>query len=86
MTSKERNQALRDEAIARGGVISTAVNDRIFSVSDLAEYLGVSREFILSHTRGANAIPSFKVAANRLIRFRESEVLSWMESRRIRPE
>jgi excisionase family DNA binding protein len=49
----------------------------------LAKRLGVKRNEIYDWVRAPNPIPAYRVGKNAL-RFRWSEVMSWLEERRVR--
>ena len=56
----------------------------LWSVKDLAEYLGVPEKTIYSHT-GAGAtdpFPAYRVGKH--LRFKPSEIAEWLESHRVR--
>jgi excisionase family DNA binding protein len=55
------------------------VNDRLLTTRQVAEWLGFSPETILRRYR-AGELPGIRLGSN-VLRFRESEVEAWLESR-----
>jgi excisionase family DNA binding protein len=53
----------------------------LLTTREVAELLGLSTEAILRRWR-AGDIPAFRLSS-KVIRFRESEVLEWLEARRV---
>jgi excisionase family DNA binding protein len=58
------------------------VNERLCTASELAESLALSTSTILDWFE-AGRLPGFKLG--RVVRFRESEVLAWLEGQRVGP-
>jgi excisionase family DNA binding protein len=55
------------------------VTDRLLTTRQVAEWLGFSPETVLRRYR-AGELPGIRLASN-VLRFRESEVEAWLESR-----
>ena len=58
------------------------MNDRLLTAATVAEMLGFAPATILDWFE-AGRLPGFKLG--RAVRFRESEVLEWLEARRVGP-
>jgi excisionase family DNA binding protein len=58
-----------------------AVTEPLLTAREVAEMLAVSPETVLRRWR-AGELPGFRLASN-VLRFRESEVLAWLEGRRM---
>jgi excisionase family DNA binding protein len=58
------------------------VSDRLLTAADLAERLALSTSTVLDWFE-AGKLPGFKLG--RVVRFRESEVLAWLERHRVGP-
>ena len=58
------------------------MTERLLSARDLAVLLGFSASTIVDWSERGE-VPAFKVGGR--LRFRESEVLAWLEARRIAP-
>lgn len=58
------------------------MSDRLLTARELAEYLGLSTATVLDWHE-AGRVPSFKLG--HAVRFRESEVQSWLEEHRRGP-
>jgi excisionase family DNA binding protein len=58
------------------------VSERLLSARELGELLGFSASTIVDWTERGE-VPAFKVGGR--LRFRESEVLTWLEARRVAP-
>jgi excisionase family DNA binding protein len=58
------------------------VTDRLLTTREVAAFLGVSPETVLRRWR-AGEIPGFRLASN-VLRFRESEIETWLEGTRPR--
>lgn len=56
------------------------MSECLLTTRDVAEMLGLSSEAVLRRWR-AGELPGFRLSTKAL-RFRESEVLAWLESRR----
>jgi len=56
------------------------VTDRLLTTRQLADFLGVSTQTVLRRWR-AGEIPGYRLASN-VLRFRESEIESWLEGTR----
>jgi excisionase family DNA binding protein len=59
------------------------MTERLVTSAELAEFLSVSPGTVLDWFE-AGKLPGFKLG--RVVRFRESEVLAWLEARRVGPE
>jgi excisionase family DNA binding protein len=59
------------------------MNECLLTTRDVAEMLGLSSEAVLRRWR-AGELPGFRLSTKAL-RFRESEVLAWLETRRRGP-
>lgn len=59
------------------------MSECLLTTRDVAEMLGLSSEAVLRRWR-AGELPGFRLSTKAL-RFRESEVLAWLESRREGP-
>jgi excisionase family DNA binding protein len=59
------------------------MNECLLTTRDVAEMLGLSSEAVLRRWR-AGELPGFRLSTKAL-RFRESEVLAWLETRRQGP-
>ena len=57
------------------------MSDRLLTASELAELLGFAPGTIVDWAE-AGTIPAFKLGGR--LRFRESEVLAWLEERRLK--
>ena len=58
------------------------MSERLLSARELGELLGFSASTIVDWTERGE-VPAFKVGGR--LRFRESEVLTWLEARRVAP-
>jgi excisionase family DNA binding protein len=58
------------------------VSERLLTAAELAERLALSTSTVLDWFE-AGRLPGFKLG--RVVRFRESEVLDWLEERRVGP-
>lgn len=58
--------------------------DRLLTTREVAELLGLSPEAVLRRWR-AGELPGFRLSS-KVLRFRESEILAWLEARRDGPE
>jgi len=58
------------------------VSDRLLTAAEVAEHFALSTSTILDWFE-AGRLPGFKLG--RAVRFRESEVLAWLESQRVGP-
>jgi excisionase family DNA binding protein len=56
------------------------MSEALLTTREVAEILGLSSEAVLRHWR-AGELPGFRLST-KVLRFRESEVLAWLESRR----
>ena len=56
------------------------MTSRLLTTREVAEFLGLSSEMVLRRWR-AGELPGFRLASN-CLRFRESEIHAWLESRR----
>jgi excisionase family DNA binding protein len=56
------------------------VSDRLLRAREVAEMLGMSTDWVLDKWE-ARELPGFRLSS-RAVRFRESEILDWLESRR----
>jgi excisionase family DNA binding protein len=56
------------------------VNDRLLKAREVAELLGLSSATVLDWFESGR-LPGFKLSS-RAVRFRESEILGWLEERR----
>lgn len=54
--------------------------ERLLTTRDVADLLGLSSEAVLRRWR-AGELPGYRLST-RVLRFRESEVFDWLESRR----
>lgn len=54
--------------------------ERLMTTRELANYLGVSSETVLRRWR-AGELPGYRLGSN-VLRFRESEIETWLEGRR----
>jgi excisionase family DNA binding protein len=59
------------------------VSDRLLRAREVAELLGLSPSTVLDWFESGR-LPGFKLSS-RAVRFRESEVLAWLEDRRATP-
>lgn len=59
------------------------MSDCLLTTRQVAEMLGLSSEAVLRRWR-AGELPGFRLST-KVLRFRESEVLAWLESRRHGP-
>jgi excisionase family DNA binding protein len=59
------------------------VTDRFLTARELADLLGFSTATIVDWAE-ADKVPAFKIGGR--LRFRESEVLAWLETKRRAPE
>lgn len=59
------------------------MSDRLLTAAELAERLALSTSTILDWFE-AGRLPGFKLG--RVVRFRESEVLEWLEAQRVGPD
>jgi excisionase family DNA binding protein len=57
------------------------VSERYITANDVAELLGLTPRTILQW-RKTRGLPGFKLGVDGPVRFRESEVLAWVESQR----
>jgi excisionase family DNA binding protein len=57
------------------------VSERLVTARELAEHLGLSPDTVLDWFE-AGRLPGFKLGG-RAVRFRESEILAWLESHRV---
>ena len=55
------------------------MNDRLLSTREVAEFLGLSCETVLRRYRACE-LPGIRLGSN-VLRFRESELEAWLESR-----
>jgi excisionase family DNA binding protein len=60
------------------------VTDRLLRAREVAELVGLSTSTVLDWWQ-AGKLPGFRLSS-RAVRFRESEILEWIEARRQRPE
>ena len=61
-------------------------SDKLLSTKQLADRLGVSVQFLeIGRSRGRGYGPEFERLSPRCIRYRWSDVLAWLEERKIRP-
>jgi len=58
------------------------LTDRLLTAAELAESLALSTSTVLDWFE-AGRVPGFKLG--RVVRFRESEVLAWLEAQRVGP-
>ena len=58
------------------------MNDRLLTAAELGERLALSTSTVLDWFE-AGKLPGFKLG--RVVRFRESEVLGWLEAHRVGP-
>jgi excisionase family DNA binding protein len=58
------------------------VTDRLVTAAEVADLLGFTSGTVLDWFE-AGRLPGFKIG--RAVRFRESEVLAWLEARRVGP-
>jgi excisionase family DNA binding protein len=58
------------------------MHDRLLKAREVGELLGMSTAWVLDKWE-AGALPGFKIG--RAVRFRESEILAWLEARRRGP-
>jgi excisionase family DNA binding protein len=58
------------------------MSDRLLTAAELAELLGFAAGTVVDWAE-AGTIPAFKIGGR--LRFRESEVLAWLEAQRIGP-
>ena len=58
------------------------MTDRLLTAAELAESLALSTSTVLDWFE-AGRLPGFKLG--RVVRFRESEVLAWLEAQRVGP-
>jgi excisionase family DNA binding protein len=59
------------------------MHDRLLTTGEVGEMLGLSSEAVLRRWR-AGELPGFRLSS-KVLRFRESEVLAWLEARRVGP-
>lgn len=59
------------------------MGERLLTTRDVAELLGLSSEAVLRRWREGH-LPGFRLST-RVLRFRESEVLDWLEAQRQGP-
>jgi excisionase family DNA binding protein len=59
------------------------VSERLLTAAELADRLALSTSTILDWFE-ADKLPGFKLG--RVVRFRESEVLEWLEAQRVGPD
>jgi excisionase family DNA binding protein len=59
------------------------MNDGLLTTRQVADFLGVSPETVLRRWR-AGDLPGYRLASN-VLRFRESEVVRWLEEHRVGP-
>jgi excisionase family DNA binding protein len=59
------------------------VSERLLTAAELAEHLALTTGTILDWFE-AGRLPGFKLG--RVVRFRESEVVAWVEEQRVGPE
>jgi excisionase family DNA binding protein len=64
-------------------VDAVAVSDRLLRAREVAELLGLSPATVLDWFESGR-LPGFKLSS-RAVRFRESELLAWLEDRRVAP-
>ena len=57
--------------------------DRLLTTGEVGEMLGLSSEAVLRRWR-AGELPGFRLSS-KVLRFRESEVIAWLEARRVGP-
>ena len=57
---------------------------RLLTTSEVAAFLGLSPDAVLRRWR-AGELPGFRLST-KVLRFRESEILAWLEDRRGGPE
>lgn len=74
--TREVIKALKPLMVDRDRVVT----DTVFTVETLAEYLGVSKQWIYERVR-RKEIPFIKVG--KFPRFREAEIETWLDSQRI---
>ena len=55
--------------------------ERLLATHEVAQMLGISREAVLRRWRLGD-LPGFRLST-RVLRFRESELLDWLETRRL---
>jgi excisionase family DNA binding protein len=60
------------------------VTDRLLRAREVAELVGLSTSTVLDWWQDGR-LPGFRLSS-RAVRFRESEILEWIEARRQRPE
>jgi excisionase family DNA binding protein len=58
-------------------------HDRLLTTGEVGDMLGLSSEAVLRRWR-AGELPGFRLSS-KVLRFRESEVLAWLEARRVGP-
>jgi excisionase family DNA binding protein len=59
------------------------MRDRLLTVADLAEYLGVARHTIYQWRYRGEGPPGFRLGGRGgQVRYRESEVIAWLEEQR----
>jgi excisionase family DNA binding protein len=59
------------------------VSERLLTAAELAEHLALSTSTVLDWFE-AGRLPGFELG--RVVRFRESEVLAWLEAQRVGPD
>jgi excisionase family DNA binding protein len=59
------------------------VTDRLLRAREVSELLGISAGTVLDWWQDGR-LPGFRLSS-RAVRFRESEVLAWLEERRVAP-
>lgn len=65
-----------------GAKVQDIVNDRLLRAIDVADLLGISANTVLDWGQSGK-LPSFKLGGkNGAVRFRESDVLAWLETQR----
>lgn len=65
-----------------GREVDDGVGDRLLTAAEFADRLALSTSTILDWFE-AGRLPGFKLG--RVVRFRESEVLDWLEAKRVGP-
>lgn len=74
-------------AIKHGGLeIESAPvgSNRLLDVQEVADLLRVPVSWVYQHTRrrAANRLPGFKLGGGKYLRFREADILAWIERQR----
>lgn len=58
------------------------MSDRLLTVAELAEYLGVARHTVYQWRYRGEGPPGFRLGGRGQVRYRESEVIAWLEEQR----